>query len=164
MREGQLGAVADLITAGDDVHVQRPRAPAHGAHAPGRRFRGGAQAQHVARRQRGHGEQHGVQVVGLLGPADGGGLEHSRDRCAEETASHKHVDAELEVSHPVAQIAAERQHHGALAGQPRPGVRLVAAAVPGHGWLRRIVTAMSSNWCPSGACGLCTVTSASRTS
>ncbi len=70
---------------------------------------------------------------------------------------------------PVAEVAAHGQDHLAVAGQPLLAVLLASLAprapdrairASAHGRLRRVVTVTSLTGIPTGACGLCTVTSA----
>src|SRR5580700_2284887 len=151
MRQRELRIDADLVIAADDVHIQGARSPPFRALPAGRFLRRGGQAHDLAGGCRRDTQQHGVQVVILLGAAHRRRLEHAGDSQAAKTAGREDVHAELKISHPVAQVAAQRQDHGTPAG------------LAGHGRSRRIVTAMSVNCWRTGAWGLWTVTSAACT-
>src|SRR4029077_6858572 len=74
MRQRQSWAVAHLVTVDDEIQVERSRAPPLVTDAAVRVLKAEAPFEHGLR---GHGrlrDHHGVQVVGLLRPADRGGL------------------------------------------------------------------------------------------
>ena len=164
VRQGQRRVGADLVAAGDDVHVQRARPPAlrpDAVQAPPRRPGSG---QELGGGQARAAQQHRVQVVVLGRAADRGGLVDAGDRGARKSPAAQQVDRRAG-GWPAGRRGccrgrARPRSAGRLRGV-RQGQRAVAAR--SRAGSAEMVTVMSATIWVTGACGLCTVTSASRT-
>ena len=87
-------------------------------------------------------EQHGVQVIGLVGPPTGAGLEDRGDGHGDDpVAGRQGIDAGLQVRQPVAEVAAEREDtdpRGRRRHRP-PGPGPLASVSRGSaGWSRYV--------------------------
>ncbi len=146
MRQGELRVVADLVAADDEVHVEGARSPGHLADTLERLLDTVRALEDRPPGQRGIHRDHGVEVAGLLGAADGHRLVDGRGSAESEAGRvEQGVDRALQVLQPVSQVTAERQHDSAR-------VRRLGRC--GHARLRWMVTDTSSNAWGSGACGL----------
>src|SRR6516165_874250 len=158
MRQDQFRVVAHDVTVDDDVQVERARAPDLVPDPPEDLLHPVAPFQDGVGGQRRRGDEHGVEVVGLLRAANRRGQVDGRHRDQVEPGSvEKRVDGPLQILEPVAEIAAEGY------GDPGSGHRPAPAAAA-HVRRRRIATATSLNRWGMGAWGLWTVISTSSTS
>ena len=108
MRQRQLGIVAAHVVDGDDVDVQRARAPTHLAGAAGGLLGGvGARRASPRRRRRRRRRHDRVQVVVLRHRSPRRGLVHRRHG---DQPRAQRVDRVLQVRQPVAEIRPDRQH------------------------------------------------------
>ena len=145
VREGQLGVVAALVADGQEVDVQRARAPADLAHPAGGVLQLVGEVQQGPCIQVGVHEDHRIEVVGLLRTAHGCGAPQA--------------------GHPVHRDIGVRGQAGHCRAQRRPRVAEVGAERQGSAGHRALVmlTDTSSKGTGMGACGLCTVTFTART-